>query len=159
MYSPRWLFLYPGLLMLFSGLVTMLVLLPGPFNFGRVTFDVHTMLIASLLQLLGCQSISFAALAKKYAINQGFLPLDFLFERINQFFRLERILGVGILLIGLGVAGVMLGVGLWGKYDFGELDYSMMMRIVIPSTTAIAIGFQIIFFGFLYGIFNINVDK
>ncbi len=40
--SPRWLFLYPGLLLVMAGLLSGAWLLPGPRMIGNVTLDIHT---------------------------------------------------------------------------------------------------------------------
>jgi glycosyltransferase involved in cell wall biosynthesis len=55
--SPRWLFLYPGLFLLGSGLLLMLLLLSGPFKIGRLHLDIHTMLFAGLLMIVGLQPL------------------------------------------------------------------------------------------------------
>lgn len=159
MYSPRWLFLYPGLTLLLLGIVAMLTLLPGPLTIGHVIFDVHTLLIAALLQILGIQAISFGMLAKQFGINEELLPADSTFERLRRFVSLERLLVTGAVLSGLGLIGVVTGTSLWAMHSFGELNYSSMMRLVIPSVTAIALGFQLILVGFLSSIIDLKLGK
>lgn len=159
MYSPRWLFLYPGLTLLLLGIAAMLALLPGPLTVRHVTFDVHTLLIAALLQILGTQAISFAMLAKQFGSNEELLPVNLAFERLRRFIALERLLVVGAVLSGLGFIGVLAGTSLWMKHGFGELNYSSIMRLIIPSVTAIALGFQLILAGFLSSILDLKLRK
>src|SRR5262249_60349157 len=65
-YSPKWLFLYPGLVSILLGCFGYAIALPGT-TLAGVTFDAHTLLFASLAILLGYQSISFAVLTKLFA--------------------------------------------------------------------------------------------
>ena len=75
LYSPRWLFFYPGLTHCCStGLTIILWLLPGPRRVGPVVLDVHTMLGGAALVLIGFQSVAFAVLAKVFAVNSGLMP-------------------------------------------------------------------------------------
>jgi glycosyltransferase involved in cell wall biosynthesis len=152
-YSPRWLFLYPGLLLMAFGLVGYLVAMPGLTVCG-VTFDAHTLLFASLSILLGYQSVFFSILTKSFAIGEGLLPRD---PRINQFFdifNLERglMLGAAMLLVGLSL---LLGsINQWRLTAFGGLDYAHTMRWVIPGVTSTVMGFETVlnsFFGSILG--------
>src|SRR3954452_12288449 len=63
LYSPRWLFLVPGALLLLLGAVGYGIAMPA-LQIGRVTFDLHTLLFASLSIIGGYQSIVFALLTK-----------------------------------------------------------------------------------------------
>ncbi len=151
MYSPRWLFLLPGLLLILLGIVGYTVALPGA-RIGGVHFDVHTLLVASLAVLLGYQSVLFALFTKSFAGSEGLLPKD---PRLETFFRrvtLERglIAAAAFTLFGLVLIGV--AVDEWRQVDFGNLDYEVMMRRVIPGVTATAIGFQTILASFFVSI-------
>jgi len=155
MYSPRWLFLVPGCLLLVLGLIGYLVAMPGT-TIAGVTFDVHTLLVASLSVLLGYQAIQFAVFTKMFAITEGLLPPD---RRMERFFRpgnLERGLILGIL---LGVGGLVLlaiAVNAWRLRDFGRLDYAQTMRWVVPGVTLTAIGFQTVLASFFVGILGLR---
>src|SRR5579859_2867664 len=83
MYSPRWLFLYPGILLMLVGLAGCFLLLPGRRVFHGVGLDVHTLLYAFVAILLGFQLISFAMFTKVFAITEGLLPED---PRLNRMF-------------------------------------------------------------------------
>ena len=95
LYSPRWLFLYPGLLLILIGLGLGAWILPGPRTIGRVTLDVHTLLYAILAILLGFQAVAFSAFTKIFAINEGLLPEDPQLTKVLRFLNLEVGLAIG----------------------------------------------------------------
>src|SRR6267378_7884160 len=76
LYSPRWLFLYPGGLLMIIGLLVGLLLLRGPLTVGGVNFDVHTLLYAAMAVIIGFQAIVFAMFTKVFAMSEGLLPED-----------------------------------------------------------------------------------
>jgi hypothetical protein len=141
MYSPRWLFLVPGLLLILLGLLGYAVAMPG-LTIGGMTFDAHTVLFASLALLCGYQSIIFSIFTKTVAISEGLLPEDRRLSRFLEIINLDRglLLGSGAMLIGaVLLAGA---VDQWRAAEFGRLDYSHTMRWVIPGATLTALGFQ-----------------
>ena len=151
MYSPRWLFVIPGALLILLGLVGYGLAMPAV-TLGGVTFDAHTLLFASLSILCGYQSILFAIFTKTFAIREGLMPEDL---RMNRFFKvmnLERglILASAALLIGLTL--LLAAVFQWQATDFGQLDYTHTMRWVIPGATLTALGFQTILSSFFVSI-------
>lgn len=155
MYSPRWLFLAPGALLIVLGLIGYALALPGVTIKG-VTFDAHTLLFASLAILCGYQSILFAIFSKTFAISEGLMPED---PRMNRFFELanlERglITGAVSLVIGLGL--LIAALNQWRLTDFGQLDYSHTMRWVIPGATLTALGLQTVFSSFFVSILGMR---
>ncbi len=155
-FSPRGLFLYPGALMFLIGLAVNLWLLPAPRSIGGVGFDIHTLLYASVLMIVGVQSMLFWVFAKIHGMREGIVPPDPAFTSFVARAHLERgmILAAGLLLMGmvLGVAAV----GSWGADAFGRLDPVRTMRMVIPSATLILLGFQIAFSGFFVSVLEIR---
>ncbi|HXF40115.1 MAG TPA: glycosyltransferase family 2 protein, partial [Blastocatellia bacterium] len=155
LYCPRWLFLYPGALLLTAGLVVGLLLLRGPIVIGRVGFDVHSLLYAALAVVIGFQAITFAVFTKLFAITEGLLPAD---ERLKKLFRyvsLEVGLSIGGALVLAGVAGSIYAFGSWSFRSFPALDPSSMMRIVIPAVTSLTLGCQIIFSSFFLSVLGL----
>jgi hypothetical protein len=155
MYSPRWLFLIPGLLLIILGLIGYVVALPG-MRIGKLAFDAHTLLFASLAILCGYQSILFAIFTKTFAISEGLMPED---PRLNRFFtliNLEKgvILGAGSLLIGLAL--LLSAINHWRLQGFGPLNYPTTMRWVIPGATLTALGFQTILSSFFVSILGMR---
>jgi glycosyltransferase involved in cell wall biosynthesis len=141
MCTPRRLFLLPGLMLLVAGLTGYTLAMPQ-MTLGRMTFDAHTLLFASLAVICGYQSMLFSLIAKTFAITEGLLPADRRVERFARLFPLERGLVAGILTILLG--GVMLAAALneWRVRDFGRLNYADTMRVVIPGVTLAVLGYQ-----------------
>jgi len=140
-YSPRWLFLYPGILLILLGLLGYGLALPGVM-IRSLTFDAHTLLFASLAILLGYQSLVFSIFAKTFAVGEGLLPEDPSLNRFFELVNLERglIVAGGALLIG--VALLLAAVNQWRLADFGRLDYAQTMRLVVPGVTLMTLGFQ-----------------
>jgi glycosyltransferase involved in cell wall biosynthesis len=156
MYSPRWLFLYPGILLMFVGLAGCVLLLPGRRVFHGIGFDVHTLLYAFVSVLLGFQLIAFAAFTKVFAITEGLLPEDPRLNRIFRWITLETGLLVGGLLMLLGVGGSIFAVSNWAKESFGALDPEHMLRIVMPSVFSLTMGVQITFSSFFLSILGLR---
>jgi glycosyltransferase involved in cell wall biosynthesis len=151
LYSPRWLFLMPGLGMFFLGVLGYGIALPG-LTFGGVTFDAHTLLFASLAILCGYQSIIFAISAKSFAISEGFLPEDPRMSRFFELMYLERGLAISVLALLIGVSLLAVAVFKWQSTGFGRLDYGQTMRLVIPGATLTALAIQTIFSSFFVSI-------
>ena len=114
MYSPRWLFLYPGIVDV-VGLVGCVLLLPGQRVFHGIGFDVHTLLYAFVSVLLGFQLIAFATFTKVFAITEGLLPEDPRLNRVFRWVTLETGLIFGGLLMFLGVGGSIFAVSGWAR--------------------------------------------
>jgi glycosyltransferase involved in cell wall biosynthesis len=155
MYSPKWLFLYPGLLLLAAGVAGALLLLPGPIFIGEVSFDLHTFVVACVAVLLGAQSICFAVIARRYATTHRLLPPSYHFGSILDQLTLERLLVAGAMIALFGAAGFIWCVSQWASVGFGALEYAGIMRMLVISLTAIVIGFQLAFSGFLSAIISI----
>lgn len=151
MYSPRWLFLIPGLSAIALGLLAWLLALPGASLFG-VHFGAHTLLVGSLALLLGYQSILFAIFTKTFAVTEGLMPVD---ARLTRFFEvayLERGLVAGALAVAIGLGLIGSAAGEWRALGFGDLDYAATMRKVVPGVTLAALGFQTVLSSFFVSI-------
>lgn len=156
LYSPRWLFWYPGLALMLAGLAVGAWLLPGPRKVGGVEFDVHTMLYAAMAVLLGFQSVLFAVFSKVFAIAEGLLPRD---ERLEQMFKvitLETGLIVGAVLVVLGLAGSAWAVWGWKATSFGPLQPQETLRTIIPAMLALVLGCQTIFASFFLSVLGMK---
>ena len=153
--SPRWLFLIPGLLLILLGVVGYAIALPQ-LTFYGVTFDMHTLLFASLALLCGFQAVLFAVLAKLFAITEGILPPDPRLERVFNHLTLEKGLVGGIVALIVGCALLFTAVLIWRGTGWGRLDYSEVMRLVIPGATFTALGFQTVLSSFLVSILGMK---
>jgi hypothetical protein len=154
-YSPRWLFLVPGLLLTLLGVVGYALALPGITALG-VTFDAHTLLFASLATICGYQAILFGVLTKVFAVNAGLMPADRRIQGLTSRLTLERVLLLALALIVVGLGLLVAAVVKWESRDFGRLDYSETMRIVIPGVTLTAIGFQSVLSAFFISVLAIG---
>ena len=159
LFSPRSLFLYPGFGLFAVGCLAMAWLLPQKRVLGSVGFDVHTLLYASLAVVVGFQSMMFWVFAKVYGMRERIMPPDPWFRSLMSVVTLEAglIVGASLLLGGLGLA--IYALGTWGAEQFGALSYPETMRLVIPSSTAILLGFQIIYSAFFVSILEIRASR
>jgi glycosyltransferase involved in cell wall biosynthesis len=158
LYSPRWLFLYPGVFFMLVGLGTGLWLLPRPRTIGSVTFDVHTLLYAMVAVLIGFQAVAFAVFTKVYAITEGLLPKDPGMDRLFKVITLEAGLAAGAGLIVTGLAGSVYAVHVWSVGHFGSLNASVVLRTVLPSVLALTLGCQILLSSFFLSVLGLARD-
>lgn len=159
MYSPRWLFLYPGVALMLVGLAGCAWLLPGPRVIHGIGFDVHTLLYAFVSVLLGFQLIAFAVFTKVFAISEGLLPEDPRLSRVFRYITLETGLAAGAILTILGIAGSIFAVSGWATSSFGALNPAHTLRIVMPSVFALTLGVQIIFSSFFLSILGLRRNQ
>ncbi|HWO16490.1 MAG TPA: glycosyltransferase family 2 protein [Solirubrobacterales bacterium] len=159
LFSPRWLFFYPGVALMLLGLGTTVALLPGQLDILGTSFDVHTMVYASALTVVGYQAILFAVFARTYAITVGFLPakpwLNELLERVT----LEVGVLAGALLILAGLLLSIIALLIWGGTGFSQLDYRETLRIVIPAGTMLILGVQTILASFFLSILGLTPSQ
>ena len=156
MYSPRWLFFYPGLLLMSIGLLTGAWLLPEPRHLFGVSLDVHTMLYSAAAVTLGFQAVVFAIFTKVFAITEGLLPEDPRLNKAFQYITLESGILCGAALFLLGLAGSVWAVHLWSVQQFGQLNTSTMLRRVIPSVLSLTLGGQIVFSSFFLSVLGLR---
>lgn len=149
LYSPRWLFLYPGATLLLIGLLAISLLAFGPVRVGEVELDVHTMLVAAMCLIVGTQSISFALIGRRFATRYGFIPRSDNWGGLLEALTLERILAVALVLVVAGIGGFVWALTYWAAQGFGPLYYSGVTRATILSVTALVTGLQMIMTGFL----------
>jgi glycosyltransferase involved in cell wall biosynthesis len=155
MYSPRWLFLRPGLLLIALGILGYCLALPGV-TIHKMTLDVHSLLFASLAILCGYQSVTFAVFTKAFAISEGLMPPDPRMNKLFELVNLERGLIFGVVTLIAGIALLAAAVNQWRIAHFGHLDYSHTMRWVIPGATLTAVGFQTILASFFVSILGMR---
>jgi glycosyltransferase involved in cell wall biosynthesis len=155
LYSPRWLFLLPGLLLVLIGLLGYAIALPE-LTIGDVTFGAHTLLFASLAIICGYQSILFAVFTKVFAIGARLMPLDNRIKRLTDTFTLERVLVMSAAVMLAGVVLLLVAVNHWRAEGFGPLDYADTMRLVVPGVTLTAVGFQTVLSAFFISVLALD---
>jgi glycosyltransferase involved in cell wall biosynthesis len=155
LYSPKWLFLFPGALLAIVGVLGYALALPATRVRGA-ELDVNALLFSSLFILLGYQSALFAVLTKAFAVTEGLLPSSPRVERFFRIFNLERGLVAGALVTVSGLA-LLLGVLFrWYQADFGPLDYRATLRLTIPGVMLTALGAQTVLFSFFASILGLR---
>ena len=155
MYSPRWLYLLPGIFLVLLGIVSYALALPH-LTISGITFDAHTLLFGSLFILCGYQAILFAIFTKVFAVSEGLMPED---KKLNKFFEiinLERGLIISGLALLVGIFLLGTAVNQWRLNNFGMLDYSQTMRWVIPGATITALSVQTIFSSFFVSVLGMK---
>ncbi len=140
MYSPRWLYLWPGLLLVLAGAGLLAWLYPRPRHVGAATLDVHAMLGAAVMVLVGVEALTFAVFAKVFAVTEGFLPPDPRVSRLSRLLTLEAGLVASVLLLAAGAGLCGLVVRDWAASVFNYLDYSVSMRKMIPGALLLVLG-------------------
>ncbi|MBD1885889.1 glycosyltransferase family 2 protein [Microcoleus sp. FACHB-45] len=156
LYSPRWLFLYPGTALMIWGLIVSIWLLPGTQKIGSISFDVHTLLYGAIAIIIGFQAVTFAFFTKIFAISEKFLPEDPKVNKIFRYVTLETGLIVGVTLILIGIVGSFLSLTIWRETAFGSLDPSKTLRLVIPSLTCLTVGLQMVLSSFFLSVLGLK---
>ncbi len=156
LYSPNWLFLYPGLVMMACGVAATVLLALRPRTIGGVTFDVHTLLYAVVAVIIGYQAVIFSAGAKLFAVSEGLLPPSPRWTRFFSVATLEIGLLVGALLVAVGLAGSIYAVVHWESASFGPLDYADTLRVVIPSAALLTLGSQTVLAAFFLSLLGLK---
>ena len=155
LYSPRWLFFYPGLLLMFVGVAAGIWLAPGMRVVHGVGIDIHTLLYCAVAIEIGFQAVVFALFTKKFAIAAGLLPPDVRFDRLVRRFRLEAGLLAGVLCVAVGLALSLVAVSDWRARHFGSLNPTMTFRLVIPASLFLSLGCETILASFFFGILTL----
>jgi len=154
-YSPRWLFLYPGLVAVAVGLVLTAALLVGPLPLAGAGLDVSTMIYATALTIIGYQAVLFSVLTKVFAAHERILPVSPRFQALAERLSLERGLVLGVALFVLGIAVALVQVLRWSGDGFGTLDPREAVRAAVPAMLGLTLGFQTIMFSMFIGILTI----
>jgi glycosyltransferase involved in cell wall biosynthesis len=156
LYSPRWLFLLPGILTFLLGLVISLWLIGGPRSVGPYTLDVDTLTYALGLVLIGAHISVFAVSAKVFATQEGFLPPSPRFERVFEYITLETGLLFGCFLLLLGAGIFVYALDIWHAAGFGNLSPQYMLRLTLPSATCFMLGVEAIFGSFFLSLLGMK---
>ena len=156
LFSPRWLFLYPGMALLALGAVLLTVLYFSPVRIGRAGLDIHSMLYASAAVLLGLQLCLFALFARVSAQNAGLLPQNPTVQSLVAMVTLERGLLAGLGAAMVGFIWSAAAFWEWKEAGFGALDPSHMMRTTIPACTLMVGGMEVAVASFLLSVLRLK---
>ena len=156
MHSPNWLFMYPGLILFFIGLILTVVLSFGNIHIGSVGLGVHTLMYSAVTMMVGVNLVMFSLFTRSYASVTGFIPTEGKLDKWLEETSTEKGVVVGLLLFLAGVVITIVAFCIWGNSGFGGLSPESMMRITIPAMLLIVIGIEVIFGSFFIGILHIK---
>jgi glycosyltransferase involved in cell wall biosynthesis len=157
LHSPEYLFLAPGLLLMSAGFAGSFFLSQGAVRLTRtISLDVHTLVVASFAILIGAQLVMFGGLARRYSVMEGVLPPSRGSKGLVLGLTLETILQGALILLLVGCAGTGWAIWGWAQSGFGPILYNNVMRLLVPSLTAIALAIQLGASGFLASVFTLR---
>lgn len=159
LFSPRWLFLVPGLVLAGAGAFLVSALSFGPLRVGSASLDSGTLAVAGMALLLGIQLLSFSLFVKVFTVSQGLLPRDRFLEQVLRVASLERMIVLGGLLLVAGSGLLLHAFVLWRDAGFGPLSYSENMRRLLPAATLILVGLQTVFSGFFVSVLGLQTRQ
>jgi glycosyltransferase involved in cell wall biosynthesis len=159
LFSPNWLFLYPGLILVLGGLLIGANLLINPIYIKGIRLSVDTLIYTVTMIEIGFQAILFALLSRTYAIQEGLFPRPdkpYFFDKI---FSLERGAAFGALLLALGIVLFFNAFSIWRNAEFGPLEVERVTPIVIGSSISLSLGSEVILSSFLLSMLKLNVRR
>jgi glycosyl transferase family 2 len=159
LFSPRWLFLVPGLALLMGGALASMVLVASPIRIGPFGFDIGTLLVAGFLCLVGYQVVLFGVFTKIFAVREGFHPQHRALNALFTYINLEVGLVSGGVLFVAGLALLVVATLHWRAAGFAGLDPQVEMRQLIPSVVMMALGVQTVFASFFLSILGIETPS
>jgi hypothetical protein len=158
-FSPRWLFLYPGIIFLLAGLGVVALLFAGPVRVGGVGFETKTFMAGCLCLLVGVQGLTFALMVRRYASRQGYLPRHPRFADLLDRVTLERLALGALLLFLAGCGGVAWCFIAWWSALFGPFDSPPATRLMVLSITLLAASVQVFLTAFLVAVMEAGDDS
>ena len=156
LFSPRYLFLIPGLSLMLFGLIFGAALIYGPVVIGNVSFDIASLVYAGGSVVVGLQAVLFALLTKYYGIRTGFLPAGRTISRFFELFTMEKIIAAGLLILSISFIGGVYSVGVWMSAHFGDLIPREIISIAVPSAVGTVCGSELIMFGLFMGVLDVQ---
>jgi hypothetical protein len=159
LFSPRWLFFIPGLVLLVVGLGLGAAVATGPLTIGGVSFDVDTLVACGACVDIGFQAILFWLFTQVYAGSEGFLPTEPRVQTLLGKLSLERGLLTGVVVGLAGLVGLIFSLTYWQGQAFGHLNYEHALRLMVPSVTALVLSCQLILGTFFLSILGIKQTR
>ena len=159
LFSPRWLFFVPGLVLGAAGLVFGAIIAAGPLTIGGVSFDVDTLVVAAAMVVIGFQAVLFWLFTRVYAGSEGFLPEEAYVQRVLAKLSLERGIALGVAFGIAGLVGLIVSLTYWQAHRFGGLNYEHALRLMVPSVTALVVSCQLVLGTFFLSILGIKQTR
>lgn len=149
LFSPRWLFIYPGLALLAAGLAAVFGLLPGDRSVAGIRFGVHSLLFASAAILIASQLLSFGILASHFGARARYWPEGRVLKRVRAWLGIDRACLAGGTMMLLGLCGAVAALLSWAGAGFSDMRPEALMRLSIPSVLLAGTGLQLMLTSFL----------
>jgi hypothetical protein len=160
LFSPRWLFFYPGIILFVFGILGSAILIAGPVVIDGKRFDVHTLLYTSACILLGFQFMSMYYFTRIFTAATGLLPDNgYFLGKYERYFTLEKGLFTGLVMILIGLYLNIQSLLYWKSTGFSDLDPTMVLRWVIPSVVLLVLGVQLILSFFYVSILRLRISS
>jgi hypothetical protein len=156
LFSPRYLFLIPGLSMMVFGLIFGAALIRGPVFIGRAGFDIASLVYSGAFVVVGLQAVLFALLAQYYGIRSGFLLEDDRVSAVLRVLTMERSVLAGLLIFSISAIGGLYSIGMWVSADFGDLIPREIITVATPSAVGSICGSELMMFGLLRGVLDVQ---
>lgn len=159
LFSPRWLFLYPGLLIFILSGLGYSILLTGPLKIGTIEFSFNTLFMFQAGTLIGFLFLIFAVMVRIIGTKEGLLPTHNLIEKLKNSSMLEigSLSGVGIFIWGLIYA--LKVVGQWSDLGFRSIPDIGLLRLVSLSTFMMLLGSLIFLFSLVVGFLSLPTRR
>ena len=159
LFSPRYLFLIPGLLLMCLGVIFGAALIHGTVYIGKAGFDIASLVYAGAAVVVGLQAVLFALLAKYYGFRAGFLPVDDTVIRFFDICTMERVVITGLAIFIISFIGGLYSFGVWISADFGNLVPRQIIAIAAPSAVGAMCGSELMMFGMFLGVLDSHMGK
>lgn len=149
LFSPRWLFLVPGLVLFFIGGDLATALSIRNLQIGSVTLNVGFLAVSCMMTIVGFQLVAFAFFTKVFAIAEGLLPDDPRLSGVLKVLTLEKGIVASVAVFLVGMVLLVHSTWLWGRAHFGELpSMEENLRHIIPAGALVVLGIQGVFSSF-----------
>ncbi|MCH9267954.1 glycosyltransferase family 2 protein [Pantoea ananatis] len=159
LFSPQWLFIIPGLVLMGLSLLVYLTLYSSEITIGSITFGSNTLIYASLGVALGLLSVFFGLFTGIFGAREGLLPATHLSKFIARNSVLEYGCIAAIILVLLGFYFGVDTVAIWAKHDFGSLDYVNVLKKVSLACMLILNGGVLFFSSLMLGFLSLPLRK
>ena len=137
------------------GAARVIFLFPGDIKLGASTLGINTFIAACMAVLIGVQSITFAAVARRYATLRGLLPPSARYSALLRSLTPERLLAAGVVLFIVTLVGMAYSVYRWVSVGFGPLPDTSVLRVFALSLTGLVAAVQLWLVAFLASLMEI----
>lgn len=157
-YSPKWLFMIPGMILSVLGLILTVIIGIHPLHVGAVEFDVTTMFYSAMVMFIGVMMLQFSTFTTIFAERIGQFPpnsksVHKIVDIVNK-----RGYGISVITMIIGLAGVILTIVRWSNVGFGHLLTTDTCRMAILFGSILVIGTQMLLFTLFIRVLQMGVS-